>query len=325
MLNSLLDREDAFKAADIRTTMETSELELSEGIFLRDTPGLRANHKDDTVAYNAYKKANMILFVHTPNVGELHADELEAINQIKALFPSKEYFQKHFCLVLTFVDSISEENLEIIKGKIIEELNRVCALKNIPIFAISNSRYWKGKRENKQGLLKRSGVNELREFLLSQVDTWKAETRTLRQERIMGLIDEKMAVISSDIDMATLQVDELKSNYQKKQAQLYEEAACYVSDIKRRSQKYGQRSNMTKRIYEDSVEWLRAEGMEKAAEALESNNQYWGDIDAYEKFLRQEIDALETPKTSPVYQRLCQLQSDAETLKELKIKTSMMN
>lgn len=91
LFNSLLDK-NAFETGDIRVTLKkTGEYYKSHVKFI-DTPGLDADKKDDEEAFEAYNDANMVIFVHTPKVGELHKDELERINQIKGLFPSEEYF-----------------------------------------------------------------------------------------------------------------------------------------------------------------------------------------------------------------------------------------
>ena len=88
LFNSLIEKE-VFGVGDVRVTEKIQREQWLGNAFLIDTPGLEAEESDDTVAYEAYRRANMIIFVHTIKVGELHEKELNAINKIKALILMK--------------------------------------------------------------------------------------------------------------------------------------------------------------------------------------------------------------------------------------------
>lgn len=183
LFNSLLDS-DTFEVGDIRVTKERQDANFGEGAYLVDTPGLDANDADDAVAIDVYKKANMIVFIHTPNTGELHKDEINHINKIANLFPNREYFWKHFCLVFTFKEAVSPEDLASIREKSINDIKENCGGENFPVFEISNSRYQKGMKEHKQGLVKHSGIIELKTFLQENINTWINENQDLLAARI---------------------------------------------------------------------------------------------------------------------------------------------
>lgn len=189
LFNSLLDM-DEFEVGDIRTTKSRKDVNLFQNVYLVDTPGLDADVQDDKEAIEAYKKANMIVFVHTPNIGELHKDEIDHINKIANLFPSKDYFWKHFCLVFTFKEAVSEGDLLSIKNKIFKDIKIHCGGENFPVFEVSNSRYQKGRKENKVNLINKSGIKELREFLIENIYRWQQDIRVLQNQRIEKLKEE---------------------------------------------------------------------------------------------------------------------------------------
>ena len=95
MFNSLLDK-DAFKTEDIRTTVTCDEAPYRDNVVFVDTPGIGASAADDATALEAYKKANLILFVHNPSVGELHELEVDQIKNLIKLFPENADFLEAF-------------------------------------------------------------------------------------------------------------------------------------------------------------------------------------------------------------------------------------
>lgn len=117
-----------------------------EEVYLIDTPGLNAEESDDLEAYNAYRRANMIVFVHTVKAGELKERELNSINIIKNVLGEK-YFWSHFCLAMTFLEAKSAPDIEEITKKILTDIAKTCGGKDFPYFFISNSRYKKGSAE----------------------------------------------------------------------------------------------------------------------------------------------------------------------------------
>lgn len=213
LFNSLLDNE-SFATGDIRTTVESKNVKFAEGVYLIDTPGLDAEKNDDVSAFEAYKRASMIIFVHTLNVGELHKDEIERIIQIAGLFPSRDYFWKHFCLVLTFSESMDADHANLIKEKILKDVKEKCGNYQFPVFLVSNIRYSKGKKEDKKNLVKKSGVEELKTFLNTNIDIWKKEIKSLNEERIKNVVQKEIdklkvqkAISQKAYDMKTNQAE----------------------------------------------------------------------------------------------------------------------
>jgi hypothetical protein len=133
--------------------------------------------------------------VHNVKVGELHENELSAINKIKNFFNDNEFFCKHFCLALTFKESDSDESITSIRAKTLEDIKTHCGISDFPTFIVSNSRYQKGVAENKQNMIRHSGIPELRDFLIKNFQTWKNENAYFCSMRIANeknLLVEKL-------------------------------------------------------------------------------------------------------------------------------------
>ena len=187
LFNALAHQRNLFKTGDVRTTTEQQCKEFTKDIVFIDTPGLDVKEKDDIVAFEGYKKADLIIFVHTPNIGELHRNEIDRINQIAALFPSKNDFWQRFCFVFTFKESLEDNQFEIIKSKVLEDIKIHCGGTNYPVFNVSNMDYWDGIDNKSKPLVEISGIPELRTFLLNIADNIKSKAIALRRNRIEDL------------------------------------------------------------------------------------------------------------------------------------------
>lgn len=184
LFNSLLNK-NVFPEEDIRTTVKIQVEQWDDKAYLIDTPGLSAEIVDDAVAYEAYRRANVIVFVHRVDTGELHKNGLDGLNKIKLLFPNEKFFAEHLCLVLTSIDEQNaSENLSTIIGKIRADIQNYCGLSGFKIFSVSNPRYRKGMAENKTTLIEKSGIPELREYLKQNFQKWLAENQSVRAARI---------------------------------------------------------------------------------------------------------------------------------------------
>lgn len=184
LFNSLLDK-DVFKAEDVRTTVKAQEEKYKDNVYLVDTPGVDANDSDDAMAKGAYEKASFVIFVHNPMTGELHSNEITWINHVKELL-GKQYFDKHFCIVLTFKDGVDEDGLAYITQKIRADLNKECNLPDIHLFVVSNTAYRKGLDENKKKLEEISGFPEFKNYLDAGIPLWEKELKN----RVLMKIDK---------------------------------------------------------------------------------------------------------------------------------------
>lgn len=242
LFNSLLD-EDKFKVGDIRMTKARQNARLSNNVYLVDTPGLDADETDDAVAVETYKKANMVVFVHTPEIGELHRDEINSINKIASLFPSKDYFWKHFCLVFTFKEKISEENLATIKAKILRDIKIHCGGEHFPVFAVSNSRYQKGRKENKPRFVELSGIEELKAFLLNNIKIWQQDMAVLQNKRVEKLKEEARSEVLQKRYQVQQIINTKKIQIENEKNRLVDLVEDFHNEIIRRIDLYNRKHN----------------------------------------------------------------------------------
>ena len=198
---------------EIEVGISTLPKNFPPQVVFVDTPGLSAEESDDVVAYDAYKRANMIIFVHNIQVGELHENELNAINKIKNLFNNDEFFCKHFCVAFTFKESDSEENINLIVEKSLNDIKNHCGISEFKNFLVSNSDYQKGFAEDKKLLVKESGITELRNYLTKSFDEWNNENKYFRGMRISN---EKKIFL----DALKIERDKINSTIKNKTAEL---------------------------------------------------------------------------------------------------------
>lgn len=187
LLNSLTGKiDDFFEVQDRRTTVKNKEYEYDKNIYFIDTPGLNAHDKDDREAIKAYKKANLILFVHNLSVGDIRKEEINDLKTILSCFNDVNSLANKFILVLTGKDLVqSKDDLEAIKSKILFDIKNEIGFEDFKVFEISNTRYKKGLMTNKDALVKLSGVVELHNY----IDQYITNYQIIENERIIERID----------------------------------------------------------------------------------------------------------------------------------------
>lgn len=177
LLNMLTQhiQDEYFKTNDFRETAEVQKFETKDFIFL-DTPGLDASSKDDLMAVDGVAKADVVLFVHQLQ-GELEAIELEFLQDLVKSFG--EYASDNIIMVLSKVDKESDEKVEAIKQKVLDQCEVYIGFEPQCI-AVSNTVYKKGAEKQIQGLMKNSNINTLH-ALLQELLKSANDVRTERQ------------------------------------------------------------------------------------------------------------------------------------------------
>ena len=217
VFNALLGSKDLFKVKDIRTTIENSETEFATNTYFVDTPGLEAVNNDTDVAYEAYKKASVIVFVHSLHVGELHKNELEAINKIMSFFPNKQYFKNSFILVGTRKDMESEDGqFDIVLGKMKKDMSVHCKLNDFDYIAVSTTDYWEGVEAQDDDHIKYSGIEDLKEMIVEKLEKASVTNRELIESRIKKEKDILKANLEKHKKEKEKNVENVKAKYEKK-------------------------------------------------------------------------------------------------------------
>lgn len=174
MLTQHIDQE-FFKTNDFRETTEVSAYEGDQYIYL-DTPGLDANTTDNLEALKGIKKADVVLFVHQLQ-GELEANEVEFLKDVRTSFG--QYAEKNIILILSKVDKEDRSKVDQIQKRVLEQCEQYLGFQP-QCFQISNTLYQQGIQKHKDGLVRHSHIEDLKQCINSIV----SNTQVVRQERL---------------------------------------------------------------------------------------------------------------------------------------------
>ncbi|WP_279127370.1 GTPase [Acidaminococcus fermentans] len=222
LMNGLLGR-NAFKVADIRQTVRNQAEKYKNNVFFVDTPGLDSNQQDDTEAYAVYEKANFILYVHNPKIGEIHKQEIEHIKRIRKLL-GDQFLRKHFALVLTFCEEFSEDQLNEIIKHIQKSLTEECALPAVPVFQVSNSRFQKSAEQDdpkkKKIFLQKSGLPVLTRYIEEHISEWKAENQVVQEKRFENIKQSSIDLLNKQKTVYLTRIQSSEKEFSRKEKQL---------------------------------------------------------------------------------------------------------
>ena len=209
LLNSLTGQvEDFFEVQDKRTTVKNKTYQYNENIYFIDTPGLNANDNDDQEAIKAYKKANIILFVHNLSVGDIRKEEVRDIKTIISCFNNIDNLVDKFVLVLPGKDAIqSKDDLNNIKNKVLLDIKNETGLTGFKVFAVSNTTYKNGLKNNKSKLIEHSGIKLLHEY----IDSFIMASNSEIQDRICERIDLETEKVKNKLQKQEKVINEFKS------------------------------------------------------------------------------------------------------------------
>lgn len=177
LLNMLTQHieQEFFKTNDFRETTEVSAYEGDQYIYL-DTPGLDANTADNLEALKGIKKADVVLFVHQLQ-GELEANEVEFLKDVRTSFG--QYAEKNIILILSKVDKEDRSKVDQIQKRVLEQCEQYLGFQP-QCFQISNTLYQQGIQKHKDGLVRHSHIEDLKQCINSIV----SNTQVVRQERL---------------------------------------------------------------------------------------------------------------------------------------------
>ena len=157
-----------FETGVVRTTIENKKLDLDNYVLI-DTPGLDANFEDSKMAFDGYKDADIIVFVHNAVDGELNKIEIESIKEIMKLFEDSKVFFDSSILVVTHVDQLqNEEEEEQILNIINHQIKKLFKDEFLYTIGVDSMSCVKGLKENKNLLVKSSNIFNLK-FMIEEI------------------------------------------------------------------------------------------------------------------------------------------------------------
>lgn len=194
MLSGHIENE-FFKTGVVRTTRLNQKLE-TEHYLLMDTPGLGIDLADSQQAYRGLDNADVVLFVHAPP-GELDQEEIELLMRVKATYA--EDTEQRLVLVLSQIDKDQNGTFEGIRQRILEQLQNHLGIQP-KLFMVSNSRYRKGATQEKQAMMKSSGIPQLANHLDGLVQSIDEQLERVRASRRAVQKAELLAELERSIE-----------------------------------------------------------------------------------------------------------------------------
>lgn len=194
LLNALTDGYN-FKVGDIPTTATIDTYRTNKYQYV-DTPGLNANKYDDKTAKEAFKDADMILFVSNMQNGGLNAAESEYLKQLANTLGGMDILEKQVFFVMSNLHQVEDDSVQ----KIITEHKKMIQLalgfepKKICVYDAMT--YQEGVKQNEQVLIDLSGIPALKAEIERHCQSLSSISEELYQQRIT----EKKKKLTADVN-----------------------------------------------------------------------------------------------------------------------------
>lgn len=194
LLNALTDGYN-FKVGDIPTTATIDTYRTNKYQYV-DTPGLNANKYDDKTAKEAFKDADMILFVSNMQNGGLNAAESEYLKQLANTLGGMDILEKQVVFVMSNLHQVEDDSVQ----KIITEHKKMIQLalgfepKKICVYDAMT--YQEGVKQNEQVLIDLSGIPALKAEIERHCQSLSSISEELYQQRIT----EKKKKLIADVN-----------------------------------------------------------------------------------------------------------------------------
>lgn len=184
LFNALVDKPKQFKTGAARKTTQNNMYQWEKGICLVDTPGIDAKQDDTEEAFRAFRQADLVLFLHNVDTGEYKETECQFIHKLKECFPSEADCLHRIWFIASWADRKEMTGeLDLVLNRMREQLTELGFVQVPELIVLSATRYLQGKEQNKQLLIKKSRIGELRIRLLSVADQLSVEREKLLNEQ----------------------------------------------------------------------------------------------------------------------------------------------
>lgn len=216
LLNALINdySNKTFAVADKRTTIKNQNYEF-EGIVYTDTPGLNATKEDDKTTLLSVSNSDVNIFVHSLEDGELDSQELKYLETLADELNTKKMLFDKTIFVINHIESFSKNEIEEAKKRIFSQIKDKFDMNPIIMIAKTPS-YIKGIKDNKEMLIKNSGINELKDLIKDMtLPEIIIKNRQIRISRAVdSLVIELQNIVKENenkLEQIRLKEDEIKS------------------------------------------------------------------------------------------------------------------
>lgn len=237
LLNALTEQVEvaAFATGAARTTT-ASKTVRNGGVDYVDTPGLDATTQDDEEAWRALAEADLLLFVHDPQTGELHDTEVVFLSQLASMADSDGTLFERLIVVLTHLDSW-EDNMDDTASAVVQQVN--ARLGFVPmVFPVSSVAYCRGRKEGKLRLVEHSGVPALRDHLQVRIDEHGAALRARRRARVEDIRRRLLDAVDREIAMRGALLDDVRRRSSTREQRRDRDFATVFKNIAARISRY---------------------------------------------------------------------------------------
>lgn len=197
LFNAIVGEPEVFPTAGARRTVRQQTEQIAD-FTLVDTPGLDSQEQDEDESYEAYRQAQVILFVHSAARGEFDRQELEFLANFRDLYPDPNHRRKAVIPVLTKSDGIGED-LETIEREIEAQWSEVMEVSPNEIFTVRAETHLEGLATDKPRLCEYSRVPALKEHLEETVEETRSVRRNVARQRINKELEELVDQLSQII------------------------------------------------------------------------------------------------------------------------------
>lgn len=199
LLNALIG-EPVFSVADRRETRQLASHQHAGYCWL-DTPGLDADldGADDRHALAAIPAADLLLYLHNINNGELSPRQLALLHTLQTQTTGTKWQ-----LVLTRIDECRPDDLAQITARIQQQTG------GAPLVLVSSQRYLAGLRQQQPKLTELSGLPALHR----QLSAWQAQVAAQRAQQYQALL----TTLRGELTQAARQAQQALTGQQQQQA-----------------------------------------------------------------------------------------------------------
>lgn len=198
LYNVLIDSidEEHFPTGAARTTTMSSYYDVKNISYI-DTPGIDVRSEDDALAFSTIMEADIIMMIHNINTGPLVRSEAEWLEQIVRKMSSIEACKARLLFVCTWKDTVEKDDdyqdiIADVKNAVFEIVGT-----EIPFFEVSVKKYLDGKKKDKQVLVNKSGITELKSYLEKYANEYLQKKNELDEAELIELLTEVRDILAN--------------------------------------------------------------------------------------------------------------------------------
>ncbi|MGE4319553.1 MAG: GTPase [Deferribacterales bacterium] len=175
-----------FKTGVVRETISNQIYEQDGYIFV-DTPGVDAEENDTKTAVEAFKTADVVLFVHNVRSGGLDEPERKFMEEVHKNWSNPHDFIKKTIFVLTHMEG--NDDYEIVVNEIKKQVSDIYGIEPSVIPVASHS-YQKGMKEEKRLLVKKSNYTALHSLISEKQEESMQSKNERYKDKLLSKAEE---------------------------------------------------------------------------------------------------------------------------------------